>query len=409
MVKVGFDDSGREAFLAGNERAFKRSSERIAAHEQQVRRGSAFGGGQNAAYRTGMIAQQAQDVAISLQMGMSMSRVIAQQGSQIASIFGTRGMIYGGVLAIGAGLIDIIMRTEQANKAWEAYGETVKRYGANSNKFAKDAERDLATAKDLANQRIYGEKEAAKMKEKSDHEARLRELRDTPGSRIEARKAINAENERYKQKQLLDEKLEADKKALELERQKKKELEEQKKLLIEQKHAITEAAEMRRVNLDVEINTATFGRAATEEQRQQLEFARKRANLNELKGAIPDEEFKRREHVLNMEQAGAAIMGGMGGEAQLNAAGRAARKQAENFNKGFAKAENKLGLTGIGRGVGGEIISGVDPATGRRIAGQELIERAKMIAAARAEAGKVNIEDKSIKALVDAINGLLTK
>jgi len=409
MVKVGFDDSGREAFLAGNERAFKQSSSRIAAHEQQVRRGSAFGGGQNAGYRAGMVAQQAQDVAISLQMGMSMSRVIAQQGSQIASIFGTRGMILGGVLAIGASLIDIIMRTEKANAAWQAYGETVKRYGANSDQFSKDAKRDLQAAKDLANQRIYGEQVAAKMKEKRDHEDRLKELKDTPGSRIEARKAINAENERYKQKQLLDEKLEADKKALELERQKKKELEEQKKLLIEQKHAITEAAEMRRVNLDVEINTATFGRAATEEQRQQLEFARKRANLEELKGAISKEEFDRRKHVLNMEQAGAVVMGGMGGEAQLNAARRAAMKQADSFNKGFAKSEGKLGLTGIARGTAGQIISGIDPSTGKRISGIELAERNRMIAAARAEAGKVNIEDKSIKALVDAINGLLTK
>jgi len=120
MVKVGFDDSGREAFLAGNERAFKKSSDRIAASELQVRRGSAFSGGQNAAYRVGMISQQAQDVAVSLQMGMSASRVIAQQGSQIASIFGPKGMIIGGVIAIGAAIWEMASATEQAEKKAEA-------------------------------------------------------------------------------------------------------------------------------------------------------------------------------------------------------------------------------------------------------------------------------------------------
>ena len=46
MVKVGFDDSGREAFLAGNERAFKKSADRIAANELK----SSGGGRGGAAY-----------------------------------------------------------------------------------------------------------------------------------------------------------------------------------------------------------------------------------------------------------------------------------------------------------------------------------------------------------------------
>lgn len=124
MVKVGFDDSGRDAFIAGNERAFKSSSQRIAAHEQQARRGSAFSGGQNAAYRVGMVSQQAQDVAVSLQMGMSASRVIAQQGSQIASIFGPTGMVIGGVIAIGAAIAEWALNTKEADKAAERYKKT---------------------------------------------------------------------------------------------------------------------------------------------------------------------------------------------------------------------------------------------------------------------------------------------
>jgi len=164
-----------------------------------ARRGSAFAGGQNASYRTGMLAQQAQDVAVSLQMGMSMSRVIAQQGSQIASIFGTRGMIAGGILAIGAGLIDIAMRTEAANKAWEAYGETVKRYGANSEGFLKQAADYMDSAQNMRNQRLFGEEAAAEMKAELDHFRKIEEIRKSPGSRIYATQAINAENARYEE------------------------------------------------------------------------------------------------------------------------------------------------------------------------------------------------------------------
>lgn len=143
MVKVGFDDSGREAFLAGNERAFKRSSERIAAHERQARRGSSFSGGQNAAYRVGMVSQQAQDVAVSLQMGMSASRVIAQQGSQIASIFGPKGMVIGGVIAIGAAITEWVLKTKEAEKAAKEYADYLNR-GEGYKARAREASENIA-------------------------------------------------------------------------------------------------------------------------------------------------------------------------------------------------------------------------------------------------------------------------
>jgi len=49
----------------------------------------------------GNIAMQFQDIAVSLQGGMSGLQVMGQQGSQLLSIFGPGGMIAGGVLAIG--------------------------------------------------------------------------------------------------------------------------------------------------------------------------------------------------------------------------------------------------------------------------------------------------------------------
>ena len=172
MVKVGFDDSGREAFLAGNERAFKRSSDRIAASERQARRGSAFSGGQNAAYRTGMISQQAQDVAVSLQMGMSASRVIAQQGSQIASIFGTKGMIIGGVIAIGAAIYEWAANTKAAEKAAAEYKKVLEKTAEIAKK--NDAGRIEIAAKIAAAQR--GEEAGTRVSEELKYEKELNEI-----------------------------------------------------------------------------------------------------------------------------------------------------------------------------------------------------------------------------------------
>lgn len=158
MVKVGFEpnDSGRKAFLDGNERAFKQSSQRIAAHEQQVRRGSAFSGGQNAAYRVGLLSQQAQDVAISMQMGMSASRVIAQQGSQIASIFGPKGMVIGGVIAIGAAIAEWAFNTKKADEQAQAYKKTQEEIGEIAKRNAKQSMENIAAIEALRSGPLAG-------------------------------------------------------------------------------------------------------------------------------------------------------------------------------------------------------------------------------------------------------------
>ena len=167
IIGVTYDDKGRQALIASNERAFKQSSQSIAANEQQARRGSAFSGGQNAAYRTGMISQQAQDVAVSLQMGMSASRVVAQQGSQIASIFGPKGMVIGGVIAIGAAIAEWAFKTKEAEKAAEEYAESMKRAeGYKTN--AREASQNIAIERARA---ISGSNVADAMKQ----EAELRE------------------------------------------------------------------------------------------------------------------------------------------------------------------------------------------------------------------------------------------
>lgn len=134
----------------------KKSTSAIAAHEQQVRRGSAFSGGQNAAYRVGLLSQQAQDVAISMQMGMSASRVIAQQGSQIASIFGPKGMVIGGVIAIGAAIAEWAFNTKKADEQAQAYKKTQEEIGEIAKQNAKQSMENIAAIEGLRSGGIAG-------------------------------------------------------------------------------------------------------------------------------------------------------------------------------------------------------------------------------------------------------------
>jgi len=174
IIGVTYDDKGRAALIASNERAFKQSSSRMAAHEQQVRRGSAFSGGQNAAYRTGMISQQAQDVAVSLQMGMSASRVIAQQGSQIASIFGPYGMVLGGIVAITAAIWEFSTGTEAAAKRakeLEDHLKTIRDIGNTTKDLAASADARVA-------RRETGDLAADTIKQNRDYQKQMDAIRE---------------------------------------------------------------------------------------------------------------------------------------------------------------------------------------------------------------------------------------
>jgi len=50
----------------------------------------------------GQLGHQVQDVAVQLQMGMNPLMVFGQQGSQVASIFGAKGALLGGLIAVAA-------------------------------------------------------------------------------------------------------------------------------------------------------------------------------------------------------------------------------------------------------------------------------------------------------------------
>ena len=475
-----------------------------------ARRGSAFSGGQNAAYRTGMISQQAQDVAVSLQMGMSASRVIAQQGSQIASIFGPKGMVIGGVIAIGAAIAEWAFNTKAAEAAAEKYKKTLDDVAQIRKETAKtigenQISRTRLTAGDYAaDEEAAAMKLALKNKELNDKQKEINEaFQNAPQSNAEERrkaaydrnkgtlainrakqvaaeeanldkiardKKMNADTDAYAASaqfaaDMEDEKSNYSSKATDrknedyaAEYQFKKELAEIdksalseankqiKRNALENKYAAEGAAEdrkranddqaekskselegaenLRKSNeekIDIEKKAfelrekeSAYGKAQTDTQKKLIEYETQRYEIAQKRryGLITEAQAAAQLHAVNQQQAEAMIQQGMGPENMANARGRAERKAAEAFNKAFKKSEDKMGLTGIARGVGGEIISGVDPATGQRIMGQQLKDRAAMMAEARnqnAQNALNVISDESIGKLTASIEKLLAK
>lgn len=488
----------------------KKSTSAIAAHEQQVRRGSAFGGGQNAAYRVGMISQQAQDVAISMQMGMSASRVIAQQGSQIASIFGPKGMVIGGVIAIGAAIAEWALNTKAAEAAAEKYKKTLddvaqirkdtqksilenqvsktrltagdyaadEEAAANKlalkNKELNDKQKEINEAFQNAPSRTEEERrkaaydrnkgtmainrakqaaeeeanldkiardkkmnaDAAAYAEAFNHEADLADQKASFSSKATQRAAENFEDEYKFKKELaeidksglseankqikrnaLESKYAADGAA----KDRQREIDDQAeigKAVIEgaeiQRKANEESIDLERKAMDVKAKDAEYGRAQTETQKRLLDYERQRYEIGQKRryGLIEEGAAAAQLHAINQQQATDMIAQGMGPEAMANARGRAARKAAENYNKAFKKSEEKMGLTGIQRGLGGEIISGIDPTTGKRISGDELKKRRAILAEAHnqnAVAAVAEISDANIGKITAAIEKLLAK
>lgn len=109
--------------------------------------GGAGGGRKNfgKGYLVGGIAMQAQDVAVQLGAGTSAARVIAQQGSQIASYFGPKGMILGGVVAITAAMWEMSSAAEKAKKQAAETAKIVERM-EKMKQLSQKADEDIADA-----------------------------------------------------------------------------------------------------------------------------------------------------------------------------------------------------------------------------------------------------------------------
>lgn len=72
----------------------------------------------------GQLGHQVQDIAVQLQMGMNPLMVFGQQGSQIASIFGTGGALIGGLIAVAAVIASqLVPSLFDANEGFDKFNE----------------------------------------------------------------------------------------------------------------------------------------------------------------------------------------------------------------------------------------------------------------------------------------------
>lgn len=62
----------------------------------------------------GMMAMQLQDITVQAQMGTRATTILAQQGSQLLSAFGTSGAVVGGVVAIGGAFLELGAKAQEA-------------------------------------------------------------------------------------------------------------------------------------------------------------------------------------------------------------------------------------------------------------------------------------------------------
>ncbi len=372
--------------------------------------GAAFAGGQNAGYRAGMVAQQAQDIAVQMQMGASASRVIAQQGSQIASLFGPYGMILGGVIAISAALWD-------AGKATESAEEKMKRLEKSLSDI-KQAEKDIASderdARISTVRRIRGNDAADDLKRRLEYEQEIEEIKKS-GLDIAAKmnrqtaltKAYEAKNAEI-----------AENRAIEIERSWQKEKEGfakkaaqiQDGIMRREKEWSDEESDRLKKRIDKKKAAEQYVKDVQERVGRDFdddENARLRRRMDKAKEAREETIEKGAAYHEKLKEATFGKS-----QAEIRKDLRAKSKMELEETKWKKKMEETGGLVDIKRDISGKVISGIDPVTGKRISGKEAKQRAAAAALALAEKDKkdeVKITDDSIKSLVAAIEKLITK
>ena len=101
---------------------------------------------------------QIQDISVQLQGGQSPFIVLAQQGSQIASIFGAGGAVFGAIVAVGAGiatallpsLFDSTTALERLNEAAKELDELTREASTGGVRVLTESFYELAQASSLA-------------------------------------------------------------------------------------------------------------------------------------------------------------------------------------------------------------------------------------------------------------------
>lgn len=117
-VKFGYDGTALNRGLADAEKRIGSS-----ARTMERSMGRMSGRSSSAMRNLGGASMQVQDIAVQLQSGTKMATVIAQQGSQMLSIFGPAGAIVGGLVAVGGAFFTMGSRASESFKTTLAEAE----------------------------------------------------------------------------------------------------------------------------------------------------------------------------------------------------------------------------------------------------------------------------------------------
>ena len=437
MVKVGFDDSGREAFLAGNERAFKKSSDKMSKSSGGGKAGFMAAGLGGIAARAAGFLGAAKLVSMGMQeVAEDEDAILTLQKYTLSVEEATEAMeMLDDLRAYGG---DKVGAADIFGKVMSGQTRILKQYGI---ELAENSTREqrFAALQELHAKGVTSMNDKVKtlggsfwqLGEKVGDAAgkllgllKIKELAQF-GSNVftDTGKSVDLANfdwgQQEKGKTAAHFAAKAAAKAARAGAGLKMDLsgdyeEAQKKAIDKVKKANEEKIAIQKKESDLLVKESEYGKEQTETQRKLLDYERQRYEIAQKRRyhLIEDEQAAAELHAINQQQATDMIARGMGPEAMANAQGRAERKAAEAANKAFKKSEDKMGLTGIHRGMGGEIVSGIDPATGERISGEALNKRRAMLAEARkpdANAALSVISEESIVKLTAAIELLLAK
>jgi len=137
--------------------------------------GSGRGRGGNIA---GGLGLQLQDVVVQAQAGAKATTIIAQQGSQILSIFGPMGAVAGTVVALGAAMWGVMNATDDAAKKAEEFDNALKASLQTAEKLRAETEKMQGQMRLSIFTRTRGKDEAEQIEERIAYEAKINDLQN---------------------------------------------------------------------------------------------------------------------------------------------------------------------------------------------------------------------------------------
>ncbi len=189
--------------------------------------GAAAAGRSKVGYLAAGVSYQAQDIAVQLQSGTKAATVIAQQGSQLLSLFGPQGAILGGVLAIGAGIYSWATGMKAADEQAKQNEATLERMQKLAKETRATAVTDTQEGHLAMIERIDGKQAAAETKAAQERATALKKIEEDAAqgrlSIAEKENAINSANYKFDEQAKLRAKQQDD----EAVKERKQQLEEQ--------------------------------------------------------------------------------------------------------------------------------------------------------------------------------------